>query len=291
MVSDATLDRWNWAMAVFHTLFACTTLILGKTDLTLQVYTTTLAFEPPTNASGFRLVPSYSAFGDLYLTQLCALFFLLSAVFHLGNALFWRRSYLAQLERKRTPYRWVEYSLSAPVMALSIAYTTGMRDATSLFYMFVLISSTMTFGWLHELLNEPSEGADEWRRPLRERVAAHLLGYYPQLAAWGGMWFLFFSNTSECRGPPDFVYVIVFAQAALFFSFGASQALVTVWPPSRFRTGELIYMVLSLVAKGLLGVVLLSNVLILGSFEEAVAPSGAANGAANGTAANGTAGC
>lgn len=276
MVADATLDRWNWSMTVFHTLFACTTLLLGKTDLTLKVYTTTLTFEPPSNTSGFRLVPYYAEFGDLYLTQLCALFFFLSAFFHLGNALLWRRSYLDQLERKRTPYRWIEYSISAPLMALSIAYTTGMRDATTLFYLFVLISSTMTFGWLHELLNEPRRDADEWARPRHERFAAHALGYYPQVAAWAGMWFLFFSNTSDC-GPPPFVYAIVLAEALFFFSFGVSQVLVSMWPPSRFRTGELIYMVLSLVSKGTLGLVLLSNVLLLGSFEEAIAPDVPAN--------------
>jgi len=46
------------------------------------------------------------------------------------------------------------------------------------------------------------------------------------------------------------------------------QLVVSLRPPSKYYQGEIAYMWLSLLAKGVLGIVVLSNVLILGSFAE-----------------------
>mgnify|MGYP006145545853 CR=1 FL=1 len=54
----------------------------------------------------------------------------------------------------------------------------------------------------------------------------------------------------------------------IFWSFGVVQLVVSLRPPAKYYQGELAYMWLSLIAKGLLGIVVLSNVLILGSFTE-----------------------
>jgi len=63
-------------------------------------------------------------------------------------------------------------------------------------------------------------------------------------------------------------YGIVFGELLLFWSFGVVQLVVSLRPPSKYYQGEIAYMWLSLLAKGVLGIVVLSNVLILGSFAE-----------------------
>ena len=75
-------------------------------------------------------------------------------------------------------------------------------------------------------------------------------------------------GAGEKRQMPTFVYVIVFGELLIFWSFGLVQLVVSLRPPSKYYQGEVAYMWLSLGAKGLLGLLVLSNVLMLGSFTE-----------------------
>jgi len=90
------------------------------------------------------------------------------------------------------------------------------------------------------------------------------------VAAWTAILLNFFlaPSAEEGQGPPDFVYLIVYLQVALFFSFGLVQLVQQCLPPKRYPAGEVAYQWLSLGAKGVLGGILLTNVLVLGSFEE-----------------------
>jgi len=67
---------------------------------------------------------------------------------------------------------------------------------------------------------------------------------------------------------PAFVYGIVFGELLIFWSFGIVQLVVSLRPPSKYYQGEIAYMWLSLFAKGFLGIIVLSNVLVLGRFTE-----------------------
>lgn len=46
------------------------------------------------------------------------------------------------------------------------------------------------------------------------------------------------------------------------------QLVVSLRPPAKYYQGEIVYMWLSLLAKGVLGLLVLSNVLVLGSFTD-----------------------
>lgn len=66
--------------------------------------------------------------------------------------------------------------------------------------------------------------------------------------------------------------MIIISQFLLFSCFGATQ-FISLWRvdgPSFFYWSEFSYQVLSLLAKGILGLVLMINVLLFDSFEEAV---------------------
>lgn len=91
---------------------------------------------------------------------------------------------------------------------------------------------------------------------------------------WVPLLHSFFFNVSGAeQGPPSFVYVIIISQLLLFSCFGITQ-FVLLWRVDGARLyfwGETSYQVLSLLAKGVLGLVLIFNVLLFDSFEEAVA--------------------
>ena len=263
------LFYWNIAMCLFHGALAVLTLTVGTLDLTVPVYATDLTFQvnnQTDDGPNFVIIPNYSETGRLPLTILTAVFFLLSCIAHGGNALLWRSFYERELERCRVTTRWVEYFLSAPVMILAIAYGAGIREYTLLLAIAMLVAATIPFGFLTEVLAEPASELS-WVRSYPFRITPHLLGYIPQLAAWMIILFNLYDEGGNERAP-DFVYIIIWTQLVLFCSFGIVQLVQQRYPPRAFYKGEIAYQWLSLISKGLLGGLLLVNVLVLGSFDE-----------------------
>ncbi len=81
--------------------------------------------------------------------------------------------------------------------------------------------------------------------------------------AWYPLLHSFLYNVSDAeRGPPDFVYAIIYSQVGLFSCFGITQ-FVSLWRvdgPSVYWLNEASYCILSLLAKGVLGLLLMANV-------------------------------
>lgn len=278
-VPARTLTIWNGAMCVFHTTLAAVTLAIGDLGLRVPVYGSAVQLLVlPNNTDAFALAPAAPATraGWLYFTGCVAAFFLLSASFHLGNALVWRKQYLAALEQGYAPFRWLEYSASASVMVLILAYVSGTLFQSTLVALFALTFITMVFGHLHEVICRPAS-LDEWTvRSKLWRLQAHLFGYVPQCFAWGLIIAQFIDagaatttdSSGEERKMPTFVYAIVFGEVVIFWSFGIVQLVVSLRPPSKYYQGEIAYMYLSLFSKGFLGIIVLANLLVLDGNQE-----------------------
>ncbi len=271
----------NATLFLFHTCFTAVTFIVGKIDLKVDIFR--LNVKPSRNISS---IPDYRALGIevddnltsnflsveaepntdvyLYFTWLTASFFILSAFFHLGNATLWFKSYIHFLEHQMSPYRWIEYTFSASIMILAVAYGAGVLVDIDLFMLFILISTTMFFGHLTESINRKKLTEDEWVLPLWNRLVPHLLGYVPQLSAWIVILYVFISNSD---GAPPFVLPLILTELVLFFSFGFVQLVVLCRKPSKYVQGEVAYQILSLVSKGSLGVILFTNVLFLSNWQ------------------------
>lgn len=279
-VPGKLLTRWNAAMAFFHCVLAIVTLTVGNLELRAPLYS--LSSVPRATVEGnttvgWELVVDASARGGwLYLTWATGSFFLVCAFFHLGNALLWRDIYLRLLSQCYCPTRWIEYSISASLMVLLIGHSTGNLVLPILALLFALTFVTMIFGHLHEVICRPAS-PEAWAEPnVLWRLQAHIMGYLPQVAAW---WCIvaqfadaasgsFNDETGTERKMPDFVYVIVICELMLFWSFGIVQLVVSLRKPADYIKGELVYQILSLCAKGLLGLLFLSNVLVRGRYEE-----------------------
>merc|ERR1711865_1174044 len=134
-VNASKLTKWNAAMSLFHGVFAAITLAVGNTDLAVPVYGSGVKVivgglngtNVGTNATGgWALTPDFSSVSShIHLTWAVACFFGLSCLFHLGNATFLKKFYIRALEKGYAPFRWIEYSMSASVMILILAYTSG----------------------------------------------------------------------------------------------------------------------------------------------------------------------
>jgi hypothetical protein len=266
-------------MAIFHTTLAIIILTNGKITLKVPVFKTVIDVVRYENGSHprygtFQLVPYLVGGGELWFTLLTAAFFLLSALFHLLNATLLRKYYISELQRCRTPTRWVEYTLSAPIMIVIIAYTLGIRERMLLATIATLIAITMPFGYWVEVISRPVS-LQKWSRPLQYRLLPWILGNIPQSIAWIVIFFQFYGEIYDGGGEsdltdriPSFVYIIIWGELLLFTSFGFACLLSQLNTPQNFYKGELLFQVLSLVSKGLLGGVLLAQVLMLSNFDD-----------------------
>lgn len=276
-VPVAQLQKWNTGMCIFHAIFGIVVLTVGKIDLRVPIYASDPGIEVLANSDGWAYKPQAPyRVGWLYLTVLVASFSFLSAFAHLGNCLLWREQYIRSLRCGYAPSRWVEYCFSASIMVLILSYISGTIFRDTLILLFALTMITMIFGHLHEVICRPKD-LDSWEIPgFAWRLQAHLLGYAPQIFAWtiiiGN--FLEGASTSttdssgETRQMPNFVYAIVFGEMLIFWSFGIVQLVVSVRPPSKYYQGEIVYMWLSLFAKGFLALLCLTNVVMAGGYSE-----------------------
>lgn len=249
------------------------------------------------SADGFTYTVEPSPFGKLNLVWLCAIFSLLSATSHLlvvASTSFegpLARFYYRSLYNCQVPWRWAEYSLSAPIMTLSLLVISGMRDQSLLLLCFFAQLATMPCGFATELnatprrdkegkevLVDPSDKLKSpwnrgWEQPLSKRLVPFWIGVVVHAPTWIVFLLQFFMSVDriEARNEnvrvPDFVYSIVIGQVVLFTSFTFPLVVYQCLPPKYYWHTELIYTILSFTAKTLLNGQMLANVILIGRLD------------------------
>lgn len=171
-----------------------------------------------------------------------AAFFFLSALFHLMIAGPWWPRYVANLDRQRNPFRWVEYSLSSSIMIVLIAQITGIEDVAALIALFGVNAAMIGFGWIQERYEEP--GAS---------LLPFWLGCGAGIVPWLAIG-VYLIGPGAHQHAPGFVYGI-YVSLFIFFNIFALTQWLQYRKVGRFKNylaGERMYLVLSLVAKSLL---------------------------------------
>ena len=153
--------------------------------------------------------------------------------------------------------RLVEYSISASLMAVSIAIETGITDIWTLSGIFFLMWSCMIFGLLAESydLND--------RTDKMYALVAHFAGWIAFIFGFAPIVGVYLAEYRiNERKAPDFVHVIVIGEAINFCLFGIAQLLYLVNVFTR-NASEGMFLTLSIVAKSLLAWVVLVPILKL----------------------------
>ena len=234
------LRRLNLTAAALHAAQGIAILLLAK-SFSLPVTVNYLDY----NSSSQHLFAAQHTLFNLSLPWLIAIFFFLSAAFHLAVATFYNKTYVANLARGINKARWFEYSLSAAVMMVAIAMLVGVYDFSSLLMIAVLVAVMNLCGLAMELYNQGKPKVN-W---LAYKIGS-LAGIVPWLVVVIYFWATRFGNGH----PPAFVYWI-FVSIFIFFScFALNMYLqykrIGKW--ADYLYGERVYIWLSLIAKSLL---------------------------------------
>ena len=106
------------------------------------------------NNSSQSLQPATATLFSIELPLLIALFFFLSAFFHIYIATVYNKRYNADLKLGINKMRWFEYSISASVMMVAISMLVGIYDLMSLVMLFSLAAIMSLMGLVMETHNQ-----------------------------------------------------------------------------------------------------------------------------------------
>jgi hypothetical protein len=230
-----SLRRWNLGLAVLHAAQAVVVLVLAS-DFAIAVTRSLPAGPPGTPPS------APEALFDVRIGWAVAAFLALAALDHLVTATAARGTYERDLRAGINRFRWVEYSVSATIMLLLIAFYNGITGVSAVLAIVGANAAMIWFGWLQERMNPPG------------RDTKTMLPFWFGTAAGLFPWLAIGYNLLAADGVPGFVYGIFISLFVFFSSFGLNQWLQYrgIGPWSSYAFGEKAYLVLSLVAKSAL---------------------------------------
>ncbi len=234
-VNDSSLRglrRWNLGLTVLHGVQAIVVLALAS-DFAITVTSQYPEGPPGTPAT------APAAMFDVRVGAAIAVFLGFAALDHLLTATVLRGRYEADLRSGLNRFRWIEYSFSATVMVLLIAFYNGITGISAVVAIIGANVAMILFGWLQELMNPPS----------RERTT--MVPFWFGCVAGAAPWIAIGINTIGSETVPGFVYGIIVSLFIFFMSFALNQWLqyrqIGRW--ANYAYGEKAYLVLSLVAK------------------------------------------
>lgn len=243
---------WHWAVAAVHLVLACVLVAaMAHRDAFIARGRLPLVCTVPDPNATEATREALRAMAPQVLDSNCGTYDLLAACLVLHAATCYAHVAYAR-RRGSAPWRWIEYTFSAPLVFLHTALTSGTRDVATLVLIATGSSGVMVLGALYEALVFPGGGSggapppprtpgaaeDEaggllqtgattaWGvSPARAKATWFLVLHGPGWIAVGGVLGVILWNFSRgAGGAPDFVWGIVAAEAVLLPAFGFVSA-------------------------------------------------------------------
>ena len=241
----------KWLHCAAFVFFLIQTVIYCSIGIDAEVLPTVGV---PTNCGGPICPTRLKTMKTMKIGFLIPLFTALACVDHL--VCFLLCQYKSDLCKKwifvigSNPLRWIEYSISASVMAVAVAILTGITDVHLWLLIFFMTAVGIGCGQIVEILprkDDPSLSPVSFKRV---RELAYALGTVSIFMPWLVICCYIFRAISE--DTPDFVYVAFLGTLVLFIAFGVNSFLNQILRWYDFPTAEIVYIALSFTAKAML---------------------------------------
>lgn len=257
----ALLDEYNlrhvWVWKVFMFIFQlvqCVSVaVVGSvfaSDFEVDVYVSSINVS---GTLGSHFVSEHDVLFTLSLFWLYLFVPIVTASHYFTTLTFWDKEgsvvhYVQSRENKFNLVRWVEYSLSASLMTLSLALLCCVTDFSALFGLVSVNIAVQMFGYLSEYTNRA--GAKEFNRvsTLSVLYDPFVCGMVVFLISWCTSCGTYFFYNVLKSDPPAFVYATFFALTLLYLVFPLVHVRVLNRSIS-FERADIYYDVLSLTSK------------------------------------------
>ena len=162
---------------------------------------------------------------------------------------YFRPKYEYYLKRNQSPFRWIEFSISASIMRVQVAQIAGVTDKHLLICIFFLSSCCILFGMIHESLNARALSQPD---DYEFNFFGLWFAFIPHLVTWAIIYCYFITGLMRGSEPPGYVGTILFALFVLDGSFAVNFILQWKRIGSYYKDyvfGEFIFIMLSFTAK------------------------------------------
>lgn len=153
---------------------------------------------------------------ELPVAILAATFILLSAVIHFLISVFFKKQYVANVEKGINPLRWYEYALSSSIMIVLLSIMLGVTTIEGLLSFFGINAVMNLLGLLMEKMNPPSRTKTDW--------TAHWIGSLAGLIPWVII-LIYMLNIGDLSFLPWFVLPDLTVYFVVFNLFAFNQIL------------------------------------------------------------------
>ena len=285
MVDIKQLSNFNLLAATIHFIFCMGWIVLSKTEkvsVGLNMYENRIAFCGVNGNKSIECKENEIAYvtnkkvdSGIKLETLLILFFGITSFFHIFYFIDYKNLYSDAINNKNNFFRWIEYSITATMMMIIIARSSGVNDTSA---MDMIIGSTiciMIQGQLTEMALNSKDDDD--------KIKTRLFIY--NAVGWGLMVAIFFiigktylrtlddveelicknsDDPEDCTEDiiPEFVKYIIIFQFFFYSVFGFVQLyqiyckFYGTYDQAKYNQIELIYIILSLLSKTVLGATL-----------------------------------
>jgi hypothetical protein len=192
------------------------------------------------------------------VVSMLAIFTLVTGLMHIVGYASPDRNYQDSVDRGLNWKRWFEYTITATLMLVIIAMSSGVRDGATLGLIAVCAAVCMICGHMAEVTARSQPRVSKW---------STVCGWLLLGVAYGVIMQQFYVTISQSdNGPPKWVQGVVWSMLGLFTSFGIIHLvhMVRQWSAQgstvRFnRKVDAAYTVTSTVAKSTLVIMLASG--------------------------------
>jgi hypothetical protein len=184
----------NFVAATFHFMQAVFIFAFSsKTDLKWCVWTFYPNADHDVYETDVYAFPKEEEVGCYTISWIAAVVVLLAATDHLFAILpYFREKYEYHIERHQSPQRWIEYSITCPLLRILISQVAGVTDLHTLVLQFFLCQACILFGHLHEKMNAKNR-ADGYVQDYTAFWAAVIT----DLASWAVIFAYFFEGMAD----------------------------------------------------------------------------------------------
>ena len=241
------LSTWSGAASFFQITQALVLFFIATRDDTNEWFWFVNYPNPSLGEENADRIPEAKQVSDFSILWLIPLVALLSGLEHLSCIAF-RDTYMYYIERHQNPFRWIEYTFSAPLIKVIIAQQVGITDVHLLIAMFVIMAISIQCAATHEACNAKARSenrAQNWR--------PFFTGWIGHLTNWA-LIFNYFAVYNSRGGEGSSVWALVILQFLMDTSFAITFYLQ--WSKigifEDYVNGEKAFIALSFTAKTIL---------------------------------------
>lgn len=267
-MGEGKLAKAHYVASLLHFGLAITTLAIGVSSVKKHKIDNDLTTLPPNQ----HIFVQGEVINEYYVnvSAMTSVFFVITSLFHLLNATYATNkapAWNTYVEHGSNPIRWIEYSITAPLMMVLVSILSGITSVWNLVFIFLCVWIAMGLGGIIDIAYFRPKGTTNIR-PLEldgtqkfflvvsPFIMSSILCTVPWIQVFWTLGKIQEQLAETDEKLPAIVWAMVITTFSLFMSFAFVMGIMLMIDRTYHRHSEAIYITLSFVSKTFLGLII-----------------------------------